>query len=159
MCNVPNQPQANVSVQVVDTAEQRALCLAVRYEVFVDEQQVPLEEELDSYDDTAVHFLAMTVDGTEPVGTARLIILDEHKAKVGRVAVRTTFRRQRIGKAIMDEVESVAESRGVSVLVLDAQLHAIPFYEALGYRAFGPVFLDAGIEHRKMEKLLKTTGS
>jgi predicted GNAT family N-acyltransferase len=143
------------TVQIATTPEDRELCLSVRYEVFVDEQKVPIEEELDAYDDVAVHFLARLGSDSQPVGTARLILLPNGHGKVGRVAVRRVFRRYGVGAAIMEALENSARERGINLLVLDAQLHAIPFYQSLGYRVYGPVFLDAAIEHRAMDKVLE----
>ncbi len=149
-----NQNSGSIEVLVVDTAEAKANCLAIRFEVFVDEQHVPVEEEVDAFDDSAIHFLAVTAEQEDPVGTARMLTRADGKVKVGRVAVLQKFRRRGVGTAIMSAVERYARTHGTSKLVLDAQLQAIPFYEAIGYNAFGPVFLDAGIEHRSMEKVL-----
>ncbi len=143
------------TVHIATTPEERELCLSVRYEVFVDEQKVPIDEELDAYDDVAVHFLARLGSDSQAVGTARLIVLPNGHGKVGRVAVRRDFRRCGVGATIMAALENSARESGLSLLILDAQLHAIAFYQKLGYRVYGPVFLDAGIEHRAMDKTLE----
>lgn len=126
---------------------------AIRLTVFVDEQKVPAAEELDSYDDAAIHFLAYSQEGAA-IGTARLLDKGNEHGKVGRVAVLPAYRGKGAGGGLMYMVESTAVDMGMKHLELDAQLHAIPFYENLGYTGEGDIFLDAGIEHRKMRKLL-----
>jgi predicted GNAT family N-acyltransferase len=118
-------------------------------EVFVVEQRVPPEEEMDELDASAVHVLARA-DG-QPVGTGRLIVESDAPARIGRMAVRAPFRRLGVGSAILAELLGVAHSRGVETVTLAGQLHAIPFYERHGFVARGDVFLDAGIEHRWMD--------
>jgi predicted GNAT family N-acyltransferase len=127
-----------------------AQCLAIRREVFVDEQRVPLHEEVDAHDAAAIHFVAL-VDGAA-VGTARLRMLPDGTPKAERVAVRAPWRRRGVGEALMRALESAA--RGASEIVLNAQVPVIAFYERLGYRAEGPVFDEAGIPHRAMRKRL-----
>jgi predicted GNAT family N-acyltransferase len=129
--------------------DELAQCRDIRREVFVDEQRVPLHEEMDAYDARATHFLAL-LDG-EPVGTARLRTLPDGTPKAERVAVRKAWRRHGIGRALMRALEDAA--RGPE-LVLNAQVPVIAFYERLGYRAEGPVFDEAGIPHRAMRKTL-----
>lgn len=129
-------------------------CLAIRLEVFVEEQQVPLEEEEDGRDPDCIHFLAS--EAGEAVGTARLRLLEDGTGKAERVAVVASGRRGGIGRALMQALEAEARTQGAPGMQLNAQLTAIPFYEAIGYEATGPVFDDAGIPHRKMTKALVT---
>ncbi len=131
-----------------------AECLALRLEVFVEEQQVPIEEEEDGLDVESTHFLA--VDGDAIVGTARLRIVDG-EGKAERVAVRAAGRRGGVGRALMRALESEASRVGARTMCLNAQVSAIPFYEALGYLAHGPEFDDAGIPHRAMQRDLTAT--
>lgn len=119
---------------------------SVRHEVFVLGQKVPEELEVDGKDGHCSHILALA-DG-KPVGTARLTP-DGH---IGRVAVLKDFRRFGIGKEIMEHMEEIAFETGFDTVELGAQLHAVPFYEKLGYKAYGEVFIEAGIEHRHMKK-------
>lgn len=116
----------------------------IRRVVFIDEQQVPEEEEWDGLDSQCLHFLA-TLDG-EPVGTARLLP-DGH---IGRVAVLDRARGLGIGYQLMQAALQAARSDGHAQAVLSAQLHALAFYEQLGFVARGDVFMDAGIPHREM---------
>ncbi len=124
-------------------------CFAIRWQVFVREQNVPADEERDEHDSTARHFLAR-VDGV-PLGTARLILKDGTTAKIGRVAVLAAARGKGVGAALMRFIESQA---GAATCLLDAQVHALKFYETFGYQAYGEEFLDAGIPHRRMRKVL-----
>jgi predicted GNAT family N-acyltransferase len=122
-------------------------CLDIRMRVFVGEQNVPAEEERDSYEESAQHFLALW--NCEAAGTARAIVKEPGLIKIGRVAVLAPYRKFGLGAALMRAVE--AAFPGV-VFQLDAQLQAMRFYEKLGYVAEGPVFEDAGIPHRLMKK-------
>lgn len=116
--------------------------------MFVHEQGVPVDEEMDAHDATAVHVLALW-DGN-PVGTARAVSKDPGVQKIGRVAVAAKFRKHGIGKALMRGIE--AQCPAGSAFVLAAQSRVTGFYEKLGYEAEGPEFLDAGIPHRLMRK-------
>lgn len=129
-----------------------AACHAIRRVVFIDEQAVPEELEMDDLDGEAIHLLA-TVDG-RPAGTARLLLRDE-VGKIGRVAVLADRRGTGLGAALiraaLNELRAVP---GVTTAKLGAQVHALGFYERLGFTAFGPVYDDAGIPHRDMTRPL-----
>ena len=127
--------------------------LDLRIEVFVVEQECPLDEELDGQDDDAVH-VALSRDGAV-VGTARLrTVQDGAVAKIERVAVKASLRGTGLGRAAMMAVEAQGRAAGCTEALLGGQLQALRFYEGLGYVAEGPVFLDANIEHRWMRKPL-----
>jgi len=145
--------------EVIRVEEEALLreAFAVRLEVFVKEQGVPEEEELDAYDSEAVHFVAKDTASKKVIGTARLIQKSPEIGKIGRVAVLPDHRGKGVGTKIMQAIESFARARNFRYLELDAQLQAIPFYERLGYTAMGDIFLDAGIPHRKMKKSLRRT--
>ncbi len=146
------QEQPAIDCRVVQTPEAFAHCARIRIEVFVGEQRVPPEEELDDLDAVAVHVLALIAD--EPVGTGRLIPVGGDHGKIGRMAVRKPYRGRGVGTAIMEVLMDVARQRGMRSLSLSAQLHALGFYERFGFEAHGEVFLEAGIEHREMERSL-----
>jgi predicted GNAT family N-acyltransferase len=134
-----------------DAAEVRA-ALALRHEVFVVEQRVPLEEEVDRHDETALHLVA--VDGARVVATCRLV--DEGRTfKLGRMAVAAPARRRGLASALLAEAEARARSLGARRIALAAQTGALSLYERAGYAAYGERFLDAGIEHLMMEKRLR----
>lgn len=123
--------------------------LEVRLEVFVDEQAVPLDEEVDHHDPTSVHLIALDEAGA-PVATGRLTG-DGH---IGRMAVRRSWRGRGLGGAILEALVARAALAGMSNVVLAAQTHAIPFYGRHGFRAYGDEFQDAGIPHRWMDRSL-----
>ncbi len=133
-------------ISVAETTD-LAICHALRRTVFIEEQAVPEEDELDDRDADAVHLLA-TVDG-RAMGSARLL-LDGPTATIGRVCVLAEARGTGLGKALMRAALDSLRARGVTTAELGAQVHAIGFYEALGFVAEGPEYMDAGIPHRHM---------
>lgn len=139
------------------TAAEREAVFAIRMVVFVEEQAVPAEEELDAYDVSAAHFLVRLSTDPSPagiIGTARLLDKGNGLGKIGRVAVLREHRGKGVGALLMQRVEQEARASGYSEIILEAQVHALPFYEKIGYVAEGPVFLDCDIEHRLMRKSL-----
>jgi predicted GNAT family N-acyltransferase len=141
----------------VSTPERMAQALAIRRAVFIEEQAVPEDLEIDEQDrpeawgKSVVHALLLR-DGT-PVATGRLLLGDgpRENAHIGRVAVLRQERLFGCGRKLMRALEGRARELGYPGITLAAQLHAIGFYEKLGYVARGSVFLDAGIEHRWMD--------
>ena len=148
MCNVSE-------IRVVSCESERRACYDVRITVFVDEQLVPIDEELDADDETALHYLVES-EG-EIIGTARLVDVGDGIGKIGRVALRKEHRGLGIGRDLMVHVMTEG-FRGFHTLILDAQVQMIPFYEKLGFLAEGDVFLDAGIPHRRMIRRAKDGG-
>lgn len=129
-----------------------ATCHALRRVVFIKEQNVSEADEVDGRDGEALHILA-TIDGT-PMGCARILLAGD-TAKIGRVCVLKDARGSGLGAAIIEAcLETARAQDGVLKAKLGAQLHALAFYERLGFVAFGPVYDDAGIDHRDMEKPL-----
>ncbi|HYD47034.1 MAG TPA: GNAT family N-acetyltransferase [Terriglobales bacterium] len=139
----------SLRAQLITSAGDREHAFAIRREVFIDEQRVQADEEFDEYDATATHVLAFC-DG-EPAGTGR-VVFHSGWAKIGRMAVRARYRRRGVGRAILTLLIETATRRGYSDLRLHAQTRAIPFYEALGFCAFGEEFDEAGIPHRAMHR-------
>jgi predicted GNAT family N-acyltransferase len=133
-----------------DADEVRA-ALELRHEVFVVEQRVPLEEEIDAHDETALHLVA--VDDGEVVATCR-VVMEDATAKLGRVAVAARARRRGLASRLIDESEARARALGARRIALAAQTGALSLYERAGYTPYGERFLDAGIEHLMMEKAL-----
>ena len=123
----------------------------VRETVFIDEQRVPRELEFDDRDPLCLHVLAF--DGATPVGTGRLDLA--YGGKVGRVAVVASHRRAGVGSAVMERLHAIARERNHPRLWCNAQLTAVPFYERLGYVSSGPVFVEAGIDHLRMDYTLR----
>ena len=144
------RPLLRLTCRDCETQADRDAAMAIRFEVFVDEQRVPAELEPDAYDADALHLLAVNEHTGEAIGTARIVDKGNSVAKIGRVAVRRAWRGQGVGEALMHRAADLARARGMRSVVLDAQVPVIPFYERLGFVAEGPVFDDAGIPHRRM---------
>ncbi|NBE53014.1 GNAT family N-acetyltransferase [Streptomyces boluensis] len=149
-------------VRVARSEADREACFGVRHEVFVVEQRVPKDLEYDTYDEVAVHVLAVGDDGTAH-GTGRLLHGEAATAKVdgdltigslGRLAVTRGARGLGVGAALVRGIEDVARELGLAAVDLHAQTHALRFYERLGYVAYGEEFPDAGIAHRAMRRVL-----
>lgn len=119
---------------------------AIRFEVFVEEQQVPLEEELDVMDEQCLHALAYNLTHV-PIATGRLLP-DGH---IGRMAVLKPYRQTGAGSAVLVALMDAALKKGLTEVVLGAQLHARNFYAKHGFIEYGDVFLDANIEHVMMK--------
>jgi predicted GNAT family N-acyltransferase len=135
-------------------AGDRELAYALRREVFVVEQRVPEELERDEHDEgDADHVLALDPGG-RCVAVGRLVPLDARTGKVGRMAVAAPLRGRGAGAAVLRELERIAAERGLSEIVLHAQLEAKGFYDRAGYVAEGDVFEEAGIAHVAMRKRL-----
>lgn len=127
-------------------------CLGLRNDVFVMEQDVPLSDDQDGRDTDAIHVLAC-LDG-QPVGTARILVKGE-TGKIGRVCVSREARGDGVGSALIKAcVQHLRHMKGVTRAELGAQIHALKFYEQLGFAAYGPVYDDVGIPHRDMECVL-----
>ena len=116
---------------------------------------MPPELEMDDRDPHCIHLLAL--DGDKAIGTARIDI--EQAGKVGRLAVLSNYRRQGIGRALMERCHEIAAERGLASVWCHAQVTALPFYRSLGYRSEGVLFEEAGIDHRRMIKALTPTRS
>lgn len=121
----------------------------IRHEVFVVEQKVPVQDELDKHDAVCVHAVAYAPNG-EPVGTGRLLP-DGH---IGRMAVRRSQRGKGLGSLLLTRLMEEARRRGLQQVVLAAQVSARPFYTAHGFEVYGSIFLDAGIGHIMMRRAL-----
>lgn len=143
-------------IDLVLTEEQLQQAFAVREEVFIKEQQVPAEIELDEYDHapSTIHLLAIDDTGMV-VGTARFRPYNEEGVcKVERVAVLASERGTGLGKLLMEEIHRLAREQGYSIAKLNAQMHAKGFYENMGYTISSAPFYEASIEHITMQKEL-----
>ncbi len=139
--------------RLAETDAELEAARALRLEVFVQEQGVPVEEELDSLDATAVHVVA--VDGDRVVGTGRLLKLSSTRGQIGRMAVSRGLRRQGIGSGVLARLEEEARSLGLRNITLHAQTYVQSFYRRAGYREKGKPFDEVGIEHVRMDKRLR----
>jgi ElaA protein len=126
-------------------------CQRLRRIVFIEEQGVSVADEVDGLDEMALHLLARQ-DGVA-IGTARLLVKSD-TLKIGRVCVLPDHRGTGLGIALIEASLRIGRDRGLPRAYLSAQTNAVGFYEALGFVAYGPVYDDAGIAHRDMERAL-----
>ena len=131
-------------IELLDWERARAEASRIRLRVFVEEQRVPPEIEMDANDAVSVHALAY--DEGKAVGTGRLLP-DGH---IGRMAVLREHRAQGVGGAILVRLIDEARRQGMSAVVLSAQTHALAFYRKYGFAPSGGVYMEAGIPHQEM---------
>ncbi|WP_047151505.1 GNAT family N-acetyltransferase [Aneurinibacillus tyrosinisolvens] len=148
---------AGYTVKAVNEQVMKEKALEVRRLVFIQEQNVPEELEIDEHDEetngAVRHFIALDESG-QAVGTARLRAYNKGIGKAERVAVLPSHRSGGVGYLLMKKLEEEAKQEGYHSIKLHSQTHARPFYERLGYEAQGDIFMDAGIEHIEMIKSL-----
>jgi predicted GNAT family N-acyltransferase len=141
-----------IEVFRIKSAQDLAIAHEIRFEAFVEEQQVPADEELE-FEEESHHYLAMT-DGL-PAGTARWRFT-EKGVKLERFAVKKDYRSQGIGSALVEfilkEVHNHPEFKGKEIY-LHAQISAMPLYSKFGFSQTGGMFDEAGIMHYKMIKI------
>jgi predicted GNAT family N-acyltransferase len=138
-----------VTFKIVENEKELEDAFSVRRTVFIDEQNVPAEEELDQHEDEATHFV-LYHEGS-PIGAGRFRFIDGY-GKVERICVLKEARKTGAGKRIMNGIEEYALEEDIRKLKLNSQTHAIPFYAGLGYEVVSEEFLDAGIPHKTMIK-------
>lgn len=136
-------------VRTATWPDDMATLKSIRFEVFVEEQKVPADEEIDAYDPLSIHAIAWS-DG-KPAGCGRLLP-DGH---IGRMAVLKPFRGLGVGRLVLQHLIERARQRGDREVVLSAQTHAIGFYEKFGFVVEGGEYLDCNIPHRDMRKILR----
>jgi predicted GNAT family N-acyltransferase len=129
----------------------RSTALPIRLEVFVNEQNVPIELEEDAFDHQAIH--AILFLNHLPIGTARLFQEDpqSHVYFIGRLCVLSEYRQQGYGRALMQSLLEVAKSNEAKMCFIHAQSNAHTFYESIGFQVCSPPFMEAGIEHLMMQ--------
>lgn len=135
-------------IDLMPWSEAREEASRIRFAVFVEEQRVPRDIELDAKDGECVHALAR-LDG-KAVGTGRLL----PDAHIGRMAVLKECRGTGVGGRILESLVAQARARGDREVVLSAQVHALPFYARHGFSVFGEVYEEAGIPHQDMRRRL-----
>lgn len=138
---------ARVSIRILPWQSARVEAQRVREAVFVVEQGVPREIELDEWDERCDHALAYDAAG-QVIGTGRLLP-DGH---VGRMAVLREARGQGVGARLLEALIERARTRGMGRVVLNAQTHAVPFYSRFGFAVEGATFMEAGIPHVTMAR-------
>ncbi len=122
--------------------------MVVRGIVFIEEQQVDWEGEIDEFEQDSVHFLG-EVDG-QPVAAGRLRIMTDGQAKVERIAVRPAWRGQGYARAMVEYLLEHAADQGARHYVMHAQVYLQNFYESFGFHREGDIFVECGIDHITM---------
>jgi predicted GNAT family N-acyltransferase len=141
----------NISIQITHWDEAKSQVMPIRHEVFIMEQEVPVELEWDEFDQDALH--AIVKKDQEVIGTARLII-DKANARIGRMAIQKEYREQGIGQKLLSILIQTAKEKGAQECILHAQVHAIAFYAKADFEPHGPIFDEAGIPHVEMRLIL-----
>ncbi|CAM5203409.1 putative GNAT family N-acyltransferase OS=Ureibacillus acetophenoni OX=614649 GN=SAMN05877842_113120 PE=4 SV=1 [Ureibacillus acetophenoni] len=143
-----------MTYQLITSNEDLETAFSIRKEVFVKEQGVPLSDEFDQFDhlDSTCKHILVFYNG-QPVGTGRLRIVEEY-GKLERICVLQEFRQFGLGKNIVQSLEEIAKTQGVSKVKLHGQKHAEGFYQKLGYQTASDIFMEDGIPHILMTKEL-----
>ena len=137
-----------LDIELLDWPAAEAEAKRIRFAVFVEEQGVPAELEMDGNDPQCLHALAFA--DRRAIGTGRLLP-DGH---IGRMAVMRDWRGRGAGRALLRALVDAARRRGYREVLLSAQVHALGFYRAEGFAAEGPVYEEAGLPHQAMRKRL-----
>jgi predicted GNAT family N-acyltransferase len=132
------------TIRLAPWSEAKAEAQRIRFAVFVEEQGVPAELEMDEMDARCVHALAF--EGSQAIGTGRLLP-DGH---IGRMAVLKAWRGRGVGASLLARLVQAARERGDAEALLSAQVHALGFYRSHGFAAYGEVYEEAGIPHQAM---------
>lgn len=139
---------SDVEVLEVSWSDMEAHLRSIRTQVFIEEQNVPIDLEWDEKDVDCVHLLVKKADNY--IATARLL----RTGQIGRMAVLKPFRSCGVGSAMLIKIISIAHSMDMKTLSLNAQVDAINFYEKFEFLKQGDPFDDAGIPHVRMDKVL-----
>lgn len=138
-----------VRIELMDWERARAEATRIRFVVFVEEQRVPADMEMDEMDAKCVHALAHSEE-VGAVATGRLLP-DGH---IGRLAVLKEWRGKGVGGEILERLVAAARERGDREVALSAQTHAVRFYRQHGFVEEGEIYEEAGIPHQVMRKVL-----
>ena len=144
-------------IKILKSKEELNLGFALRIEVFVKEQKVPMELEFDEKDNSENTVHVGFFDNNKLIGVARRIDLDKDVIHIGRVVIDKEYRGQGIGRELIIGCETTAKNilKREIIIELSAQIQAEKFYESLGYnRVNDKIYLDAGIEHVDMRKII-----
>lgn len=140
------------SVKTVNYQDEIVAIKQIRVKVFQEEQKVAAELEFDGLDDRATQLLAYIDD--KAVGTARIREIDCHTAKIERLAVLRSARKQGVGKHLMLAALEIIARQNKTIAIVHAQTYIVQLYKNLGFQTVGEEFSEAGIAHVKMSKQL-----
>ena len=144
-------------IKILKSKEELNLGFALRIKVFVEEQKVPIELELDEKDNSENTVHIGFFDNNKLIGVARLIDLDKDVIHIGRVVIDKEYRGQGIGRELIIGCENIAQQilKRKIIIELSAQIQSENFYKSLGYnRVNNKIYLDAGIEYVDMRKVI-----
>jgi predicted GNAT family N-acyltransferase len=133
-------------IAIVHWPDKQAELTSVRRAVFIEEQNVPESIDLDGSDPDFIHVLASDTNG-RPIGTARM----DDKGKIGRMAVLQNYRRQGIGRKMIQALMDYGRKNSIPNFHVSSQVTAIGFYRKMGFEPYGKEFLEAGIKHINMK--------
>ncbi len=136
---------AQFSISEAQFHEREAEIRGIRTAVFTEEQGIDPGIDFDGSDPECVHVIARNATGST-VGTARMSS-DGH---IGRMAVLQAYRRQGVGRAMLEALVAAARRQGLNEVYLNSQAQVIGFYQALGFEKIGEPFMEAGIKHVRM---------
>ncbi|MFC4403274.1 GNAT family N-acetyltransferase [Gracilibacillus xinjiangensis] len=140
-----------MEIKIVENEQQLQDAYSVRYEVFIHEQSVPEELEIDDLEKEAIHFVGY--EGKTPVAASRIRLVDGY-GKMERICIVKPSRGKGYGKELLLFMEQIAQEKGMKKSKLNAQTQAEAFYRKLGYETISSEFMDAGIPHVTMTKVL-----
>jgi predicted GNAT family N-acyltransferase len=138
----------NYRIEVLSWQSEKQVQLkAVREEVFIVEQHVPLDIEWDEFDETAIHLLALN-DQEQAVACARIL---PTKGRIGRMGVLKAWRGCGIGYALLEKAIAICQSQEIKKISLSSQTHAIEFYKKAGFVVTSEAYIDVNIWHVDMQ--------
>ncbi|WP_163537049.1 GNAT family N-acetyltransferase [Gracilibacillus sp. YIM 98692] len=138
-----------MDITIAENEKQKEDAYQVRFKVFVEEQKVPENIEIDELEEEAIHFVGYNED--KPIAASRMRLAEDY-GKMERICVLNEFRAQGYGKDILLFMEKIAKQKGIHTAKLNAQTQAEGFYQQLGYQTTSEEFLDANIPHVTMTK-------
>ncbi len=139
---------APIELRLATSDEDVLKVMVVRGIVFIEEQKVDWEGEIDEFENESVHFLG-EVEG-QPVASGRLRFLDDGRTKVERIAVRPVWRGHSYARDMVRFMLDHAAAQGARRYVMHAQVHLQKFYEDFGFHREGDIFVECGIDHITM---------
>lgn len=138
-----------IQIEIAQTEKVYNDALNIRKKVFVEEQNISMQEEIDRFENEATHFVGYL--HKKPVAASRLRYVDNY-GKLERLCVLKKYRNRSFGKKMIQTMEREVYRQGFSKTILHAQLQTVSLYESLGYQIVSKPFLEAGIPHVKMKK-------
>lgn len=143
-----------MKITIATSAREKEQAFKIRTNVFVNEQKVPMDIEIDEHEDESIHFVGYKDD--YPVAASRLRWVDQ-TGKLERICILKEHRGKSYGSQIIETMEDEIIKKGYTQSTLNGQTQAVKFYEQLGYKVISDEFLDANIPHVTMVKQLITT--